>query len=133
MVPGYTSTSISLIRCVSLSTAHNFKPIPEFQFNFSDMTSSGIRQSFTVPIPILHLLFYPMEQSSWSSSFELRCDYPELIFHFCTTQLQAVNAGYCSGSLETIGLAYSDNGWNGTWRMLTPDTILHNPDGSPHR
>lgn len=44
----------------------------------------------------------------------------------------AFNAGYCDQHLETIGLAISD-AWNGSYRLLTPDAILRNTDGSIHR
>ena len=49
------------------------------------------------------------------------------------TIVMAFNAGYCNNHLETIGLAVSDGGWAGPWRLLVKNSILKNPDGSAHK
>eukprot|EP00040_Diaphanoeca_grandis_P020918 m.111227 g.111227 ORF g.111227 m.111227 type:complete len:514 (+) comp28107_c1_seq1:39-1580(+) len=69
----------------------------------------------------------------WSSP-RLYCAHtnPSPFFLPNGTIVMAVNGGFCDEELETIGLVYADS-WNGTWKMWSTDTILHNPDGSPHK
>jgi hypothetical protein len=46
--------------------------------------------------------------------------------------LMAVNAGYCHGGLETIGLLSAPS-YRGPWSYFSVEPILRNADGSPHR
>jgi hypothetical protein len=46
--------------------------------------------------------------------------------------LMAFNAGYCHGNLETIGILQAPSVF-GPWTFWSPDPILLNPDGSPHK
>lgn len=48
------------------------------------------------------------------------------------TAVMAFNAGFCHNHLETIGVAVSHNGLLGPWNLLSKNSILKNPDGSPH-
>ena len=45
--------------------------------------------------------------------------------------VMAINAGYCHGNLETIGLLQAPS-YLGPWTYVSPDPILANADGSPH-
>ena len=49
------------------------------------------------------------------------------------TWIMAFNAGYCNKHLETIGTAISHGGWEGPWHLLSRNSVLKNPDGTPHK
>jgi hypothetical protein len=49
------------------------------------------------------------------------------------TWIMAFNAGYCNKHLETIGTAVSHGGYKGPWHLLSRNSVLKNPDGTPHK